>query len=153
MDIEVENVDKRKRSIPEKLAQTYSPFTGMDGVQLAQTLDQTARGPNPNGSLLRTKENQVIYRWSEKQAEASRELKKRNVIVSSGSAANKLKRLLKRTVGLLIKSHKPSPEPGNLALDNPDDEGDVPKDISRKWLNVRQLWLWKLADSTTRLVF
>ncbi|KAG5765756.1 hypothetical protein H9Q72_006158 [Fusarium xylarioides] len=51
----------------------YSPFTGMHGVQRSQTLDDTASGFGQTSSThndLRTKEEQVVYRWSKNKSEA-----------------------------------------------------------------------------------
>ncbi|CAH0023619.1 unnamed protein product [Clonostachys rhizophaga] len=61
----------------KRLNQAYSPFTGMHGVQRAQTLDQTSFSPEESESNLRTEQNQVIYRWSQKRSEERKRHEKR----------------------------------------------------------------------------
>ncbi|KAF5671946.1 hypothetical protein FDENT_10792 [Fusarium denticulatum] len=63
IDIEAEDYNA---STTTQGDEAYSPFTGFDGVQMPQTLDQTSINAD-SVSKLRCKENQVIYRWSEKQ--------------------------------------------------------------------------------------
>ncbi|CEF71957.1 unnamed protein product [Fusarium graminearum] len=129
--------------------ETYLPFTGIDGIQMPQTLDQTFNNVE-SFSGLRSKENQVIYRWCEKQAPTR--------WMQFKHPTNRFKRFLLR----YWPGYQPDedPDPGNAAFDyirqvnegdkssNPTRMRSIQQEIQPKWLMVRQLWLWELHDGT-----
>ncbi|XEU97530.1 hypothetical protein FSHL1_002816 [Fusarium sambucinum] len=152
LDIEAAAYDRKRTTCGEE---AYLPFTGIGGVQMPQTLDQTFN--NTEGLTgLRSKENQVIYRWSEKQAAARRD---------HISEENKLFEAPRTSSGSRFKYWsrnrlRESPDPGTAASDYVRDifkgEGtgnatrmrSIQQEVRPKWLMVRQLWLWKLHDGT-----
>ncbi|KAH7303952.1 hypothetical protein B0I35DRAFT_454968 [Stachybotrys elegans] len=81
--IDIETEDQVKSGLDQlttqcerikKLNQAYYPFTGMHGVQVAQTLDQTSYNISDDSNTdpmtdLHSTENQVIYRWSKRRSD------------------------------------------------------------------------------------
>lgn len=114
---------------------------------MPQTLDQTFNNVE-SFSGLRSKENQVIYRWCEKQAPTR--------WMQFKHPTNRFKRFLLR----YWPGYQPDedPDPGNAAFDyirqvnegdkssNPTRMRSIQQEIQPKWLMVRQLWLWELHD-------
>ncbi|KAG8674122.1 hypothetical protein FPOAC1_000085 [Fusarium poae] len=170
--IDIETSKSRDKDIPEagsmvsivmtdylfeekRVGEAYLPFTGMDGVQMPQTLDQTFNSAE-GLSGLRSKENQVIYRWSGKGSSARHGQglgKHKPLQPPRGSLGSRFKDWL----GYHVKEE---PDPDGAALDYIEEimkhEGmgnatrmrSIKQEGSPKWLMVRQLWLWKLHDGT-----
>ncbi|VUC36440.1 unnamed protein product [Clonostachys rosea] len=198
----------------KRLNQAYSPYTGMHGVQRAQTLDQTSYSPEESESNLRIEKEQVIYRWSQKRnqerkrheerleqarqeqrqerdkhAQHERKLQMQRKMEKIDKKMHEKKdsfgaRIVKgiskvvQVRQLLTRVQKPTLEssqqwPGQPPLRKPtfpqvriETLDQVPQmrkgrrgasapnaerirqDSSPKWLMVRQLWLWKLDDTT-----
>ena len=159
----------------DELQQAYAPFTGMDGVQLAQTLDQTSYHGDEEAESLRSKKNQVVYRWSEEQsrrasskdgnhdhemqhktstarpAATDREREKRKDIIRGF-----VKQLSSITKTLLSASSQQPHRSSDIELApqtrivpqgaNGPKAQSIHLDSSPKFLVVRQLWLWKFDD-------
>ncbi|CEI63683.1 unnamed protein product [Fusarium venenatum] len=133
----------------------YFPLTRIGGVQMPQTLDQTFN--NTEGLTgLRSKENQVIYRWSEKQAAARRDKiseKHEPLEAPRTSSGSRFKYWPRNRL-------REGPDPRTASSDYVGDifkgEGtgnatrmrSIQQEVRPRWLMVRQLWLWKLHDGT-----
>ena len=147
----------------ERLERAYPPFTGTEGVQATQTLDQTSRNSTESMSALRTEEHQVVYRWSEKRAkaieddgeslrESTTELGHEVEQKSSSRQIwlGRFQRLFNYPETDENTSTKETEHP-NIGQRNPitldPKKQRIQRDISTKWLVVRQLWLWKLDSS------
>ena len=151
----------------EELEQAYFPFTGLHGVQVAQTVDQTANstGDKESKGSLRSKEFQVIYRWSKKSTEGRQEKGGKISLQPEdglGSFLYPCWSVLKKAVsrrGSARRSSVPHREPRTNAMepgvgqkmgrktDNAAKAQMIRRDTSIKWLMVRQLWLWKFDES------
>ncbi|SCN97576.1 uncharacterized protein FFC1_07979 [Fusarium fujikuroi] len=135
--------------------EAYPPFTGLDGVQMPQTLDQTSINAESQ-SKLRCKENQVIYRWSQKQGSVALrklplEWRVRHPVSYLAFSLFMVRRR--------AQDHERY-DARNLSLGSTGkagrDEGadfsarmqSIRKERRPKWLMVRQLWLWKLNNGT-----
>lgn len=123
----------------QRLERTYPPFTGVQGVQATQTLDQTASHSIESKSALRTKQQQVVYRWSEKRAEALAQSYSR----SKKDADNPVPSY----PHLMTSATDAEDERAGTIKSNETKKQSVQRDSKRKWMVVRQLWLWKLDDS------
>ncbi|KAG5662001.1 hypothetical protein KAF25_004240 [Fusarium avenaceum] len=153
----------------QKLEQAYFPFTGVDGLQVPQTIDETS---NKTGRLktLGTKENQVIYRWSQRPWLATMNQEpERYIYDRKQHFANLLTKFLSRLwprmeekyrlaaeqkmaqrreksqsiqTGLPVQTRNEKNIPNASRMQN------IRKSINLKWLVVRQLWLYKLDDKT-----
>lgn len=133
--------------------EAYPPFTGLDGVQMPQTLDQTSVNAESQ-SKLRCKENQVIYRWSQKQGSVA--LRKLSLEWRVRDPVSYLAFSL-FMVRRRAQDHERY-DARNLSLGSTGkagrDEGagfsarmqSIRKERRPKWLMVRQLWLWKLNN-------
>ncbi|EKJ69756.1 hypothetical protein FPSE_10072 [Fusarium pseudograminearum CS3096] len=158
LDIEVEE------NVPDQIEDVYFPFSGLDGAQVPQTLDQTF---NSTKSLsgLRSKENQVIYRWSERQASRQRCRRVAEKGIYSLFQLLIFKLLLYQNWGQYqsreefqqTREGRYSANPvfeqqGNsVPIDESGNETrmrSIQLEANSKWLMVRQLWLWKLNDGT-----
>ncbi|KAF5640459.1 hypothetical protein F52700_3609 [Fusarium sp. NRRL 52700] len=152
IDIEAEGYDS---STATQGDEAYSPFTGFDGVQIPQTLDQTSINAE-SVSKLRCKENQVIYRWSEKRY--SKQLHQVPLEWRVRNPFSKLTYLLRaarrraesyedKEGGGSSLGRKGQASAGGRAGDSTGMQR-ILKDRRPKWLMVRQLWLWRLNDDT-----
>ncbi|RGP59555.1 hypothetical protein FSPOR_11237, partial [Fusarium sporotrichioides] len=150
----------------------YSPFTGMHGVQMSQTLDDTASGfgqSNSGNSDIRTTAEQVIYRWSEKHSETESEDDKQAVRARTRDFGTKglaklgywLQKWFHKQGETLAEGAKieneatnrnhPRMETGlneraNGKKANHAKNKAIQQSFRKSWLMVRQLWLWKLDD-------
>ncbi|CCT66746.1 uncharacterized protein FFUJ_03540 [Fusarium fujikuroi IMI 58289] len=152
IDIEVQSEDPCTARQDEE---AYPPFTGLDGVQMPQTLDQTSINAESQ-SKLRCKENQVIYRWSQKQGSVA--LRKLPLEWRVRDPVSYLAFSL-FMVRRRAQDHERY-DARNLSLGSTGkagrDEGadfsarmqSIRKERRPKWLMVRQLWLWKLNNGT-----
>lgn len=156
-----------KRKI-QRLEQAYVPFTGVDGLQLPQTLDETS---NKTGRLktLGTKENQVIYRWSERPiiATAKQDIelhiygRKQHFADLLTKPLSKLwprmeekyrlaaeqKMTQRREKSRSIQTGLPVQTRDGNNIPNASRMQNIRESTGSKWLVVRQLWLYKLDDS------
>lgn len=156
IDIEVES---SYSSTTTRGEEAYPPFNGLNGVQMPQTLDQTSINAESR-SELRCKENQVIYRWSKKQDSEQEERLPLEWRVSlewrvkrkSSRVAKFLHRMREQLESCDTKDSAISPleltrrAMGNERAGISTDIQRILKDRRRKWLMVRQLWLWKFND-------
>jgi hypothetical protein len=150
IDIEVE---PNYSSTATQGEEAYSPFTGLYGVQMPQTLDQTSINAE-SLSKLRCKENQVIYRWSQKQDSAQLkqlplEWRARNPFSKTPSLLRKIRGRIeeyenKGTLG--SSSGRTGRAGGGEGAGDSTRMQSIRKERRPKWLMVRQLWLWKLND-------
>lgn len=156
-----------KRKI-QKLEQAYFPFTGMNGLQVPQTLDAIS---NKTGRLktLGTKENQVIYRWSERPRLATmKQEPERYIYDRKQHFADLLTKFLSKLWPRMEEKYRLAAEQkmaqrreksqsiqtgisgqtreGNN-IPNASGMQNIRKSTGSKWLVVRQLWLYKLDDS------
>lgn len=176
----------------EKLHQAYTPFTGMHGVQLAQTLDQTSYERETG---LHSKRNQVVYRWSDEKRKSQSETTTQEYqsdlmqtrqtsfggrhqqgysdTLEAGTTEMRRRVAWFNRIYVAIREMLPIPlsrkqqirrklNPSQPQTNNidplPQKRGGgrratapnprIRLDPSLKWLMVRQLWLWKLDDST-----
>ncbi|KAF5723101.1 hypothetical protein FMUND_2142 [Fusarium mundagurra] len=135
--------------------EAYPLFTGLDGVQMPQTLDQTSLNAE-SLSKLRSKENQVIYRWSEKQGSAQRgqlplEWRVRDPSSKLASLLSKMRRRAEwheRKEARNSSLGRTGRAGGGEGADYSARMQSIRKERRPKWLMVRQLWLWKLNDGT-----
>ncbi|KAF5565606.1 hypothetical protein FPHYL_4160 [Fusarium phyllophilum] len=135
--------------------EAYPSFTGLDGVQMPQTLDQTSFNAE-SLSKLRCKENQVIYRWSEKQGSAQLgqlplEWRVRDPFSKLASLLRKMRRRAERYESKEARSSslgRTGRAGGGEGADYSARMQSIRKERCPKWLMVRQLWLWKLNDGT-----
>ncbi|KAF4971483.1 hypothetical protein FSARC_1711 [Fusarium sarcochroum] len=97
----------------------YPPFDGTIGVQLTQTLDQTASYIKEGDSIFRTEKQQVVYRWCKRRLRAKHD--RESVYVSSGLSEG--------------AERAPNAE-------------SIRKSETLNHLVVRQLWVWKLDGNT-----
>ncbi|SCV51637.1 uncharacterized protein FFB14_12106 [Fusarium fujikuroi] len=166
MEEEKDEFLKQERVIRHR----YSPFTGMHGVQMSQTLDDTASGSGQNkggNRDLRATEEQVIYRWSEKQLETETKNDKQEA-TDKDFGLKGLKRLYywlpKRfqtrgeTVDEKVDTQNEAinrnparieggvDERANGKKTNQAKNKAIKQNFRKSWLMVRQLWLWKLND-------
>ncbi|KAF4445376.1 hypothetical protein FACUT_6 [Fusarium acutatum] len=150
----------------------YSPFTGMHGVQISQTLDDTASGfgqSNSGNGDLRTTAEQVIYRWSKKHSESEPKDDKQ-AVRARGLRTNGLRKLRywlqkwfqkqtetvaeeAQTENEATNQNLPRIETGfneraNGKKANHAKNKAIQQSFRKSWLMVRQLWLWKLDDNT-----
>ncbi|KAK7403322.1 hypothetical protein QQX98_010911 [Neonectria punicea] len=151
----------------EQLERTYSPFTGMLGAQRPQTLDQTANHAEQRDNTLRTKDQQVVYRWLKDRIDKTKEKSRKEVPVEEIPIWAFIKWLWSRMQRkgktkvrtTLEKAKKPANLPflpadnghverRNNRKANKDKAKKIQQDLSLSWLMVRQLWLWKLDDNT-----
>ncbi|RMJ15789.1 hypothetical protein CDV36_004508 [Fusarium kuroshium] len=155
----------------EQLERTYSPFTGMLGAQRPQTLDQTANHVEQRDNTLRTKDQQVVYRWLKDRIDKTKEKSRKEVQVEEIPKWAFIKWLWSRMQRkgktkvrtTLEKAKKPVNKPANMPFlpadnghverrnkrrANKDKAKKIQQDLSLSWLMVRQLWLWKLDDNT-----
>ncbi|KAF5024586.1 hypothetical protein F66182_3349 [Fusarium sp. NRRL 66182] len=156
IDVETEDhwmsTSKRHKEVMVQLEEAYFPFTGLDGIQTSQTLDQTA-GTAEKLSKLRSKDNQVVYRWSKRQllARRNRAWGRRN---SERRSRSSLQRSFWRGKSM---TRKKQDEEQNVGVSGPVHDlsssgiegvvaGGIRQEDCPKWLMVRQLWLWKLDD-------
>jgi hypothetical protein len=156
-----------KRKI-QKLEQAYFPFTGVDGLQVPQTLDETSNKPG-RLKTLGTKENQVIYRWSLRPIIATmKQEHERYMYDRKQHFAHLLTKLLSKfwprmeekyrlaaeqkmaqrqeksqtiQTGLPVQTRHGNNIPNASRMQN------IRKSTGSKWLVVRQLWLYKLDNS------
>lgn len=150
----------------EQLERTYSPFTGMLGAQRPQTLDQTANHVEQRDNTLRTKDQQVVYRWLKDRIYKTNQKSRKEVQVEEIPKWAFIKWLWSRMQRkgktkvrtTLEKAKKPATlaflpadnghvERRNKRRANKDKAKKIQQDLSLSWLMVRQLWLWKLDDS------
>ena len=192
--IDIETPDQSKTPSQwkkiEQLQQTYAPFTGLKGVQVAQTLDQTSYQRGEDETSLHTKYHQVVYRWSKRKSKPNKSNNGRpeirqpmilpNIIqryskawpehvnMDKTNSRNRLVKWFSSVVRYLLpapSSQRRDPPTSDAEMQDLDGGSDphppdgtagqhtnnpkaasVRLDNSRKWLVVRQLWLWKLAD-------
>ncbi|OBS26142.1 hypothetical protein FPOA_00085 [Fusarium poae] len=152
LDIEANYFLKKKARDEE----AYLPFTGIDGVQMPQTLDQTFNSSEMLSGL-RSKENQVIYRWCVKQAskrvsQLSNTWRRPWDSAHAGFRESWLYWQGRRRYTEPDLDTAPFTTPVQVATDEPPGNITKMQIIQRenlpKWLMVRQLWLWKLHDGT-----
>ncbi|KAJ4308461.1 hypothetical protein N0V84_012086 [Fusarium piperis] len=151
----------------EQLERTYSPFTGMLGAQRPQTLDQTANHVEQRDNTLRTKDQQVVYRWLKDRIDKTKEKPRKEVQVEEIPKWafikwlwSRLQRKGKTKVRTTLEKAKKPAQLAFLPADNghverrnnrkanKDKAKKIQQDLSLSWLMVRQLWLWKLDDNT-----
>ncbi|CVL08288.1 uncharacterized protein FMAN_05094 [Fusarium mangiferae] len=152
LDIEVESP---YRSIATQIEEAYSPFTGFDGVQMSQTLDQTAINAESR-SKLRKRENQVIYRWSQsKSSEQEKQLPLDLTVRNPNSKLASFLRNMREKIENYDKKESKGSSSGRVGRGGRGERAGISpeiqsirKDRRPKWLMVRQLWLWKLNDGT-----
>ncbi|KAF5577662.1 ankyrin repeat [Fusarium pseudocircinatum] len=152
IDIEVQPWGPSRATPGEE---AYPPFTGLDGVQKPQTLDQTSFNAE-SLSKMRSKENQVIYRWSEKQgsAQLGQLPLEWSVIDPFSKLASLLDEMRHRAKRYERKEARSSSlgrtgrAGGGEGADYSARMQSIRKERCPKWLMVRQLWLWKLNDGT-----
>ncbi|KAF5234775.1 hypothetical protein FANTH_11964 [Fusarium anthophilum] len=150
LDIEAEDYDSSTTMQGEE---AYSPFTVLDGLQMPQTLDQTSINAE-SVSKLRCKENQVIYRWSQKQysTQSRRDPLEWRVRNPFSTLASLLRKVRKHTERYDNREAVGPPFGRTVRASGGERAGDstgipgILKDRRPKWLMVRQLWLWKLND-------
>ncbi|KAJ3457001.1 hypothetical protein MRS44_014142 [Fusarium solani] len=118
----------------EQLERTYSPFTGMLGAQRPQTLDQTANHVEQRDNTLRTKDQQVVYRWLKDRIDKTNQKSR--------------KEAKKPATLAFLPADNGHVERRNKRRANKDKAKKIQQDLSLSWLMVRQLWLWKLDDNT-----
>ncbi|KAH6950118.1 hypothetical protein DER45DRAFT_580044 [Fusarium avenaceum] len=152
----------------QKLEQAYFPFTGVDGLQVPQKLDETS---NKTGRLktLGTKENQVIYRWSQRSWLATMKQEPERYIYDRKqhfadlltkflsklwprmeekyrlAAGQKMAQRREKSQG--IQTGLPVQTRHGNNIPNASRMQNIRKSTDFKWLVVRQLWLYKLDDS------
>lgn len=151
----------------EQLERTYSPFTGMLGAQRPQTLDQTANHVEQRDNTLRTKDQQVVYRWLKDRIDKTTQKSRKEVQVDEipkwafikwlwSRMQRKGKTKVRTTLEKAKKPANPALPPAadnghyerrNKRRANKDKAKKIQQDLSLSWLMVRQLWLWKLDDS------
>ena len=158
----------------DELQQAYAPFTGMDGVQLAQTLDQTSYHGYEGATSLHRDKNQVVYRWSEGQSrrasskydnqyhEMQHKTSTAKPAATDSERAKRMdirgcvKQLSSITRNLLSRSSQQRHRSSDVELApqnrrvpqgaNGPKAQSIHLVSSPKFLVVRQLWLWKFDD-------
>jgi hypothetical protein len=138
----------------------------MLGAQRPQTLDQTANHVEQRDNTLRTKDQQVVYRWLKDRIDKTNQKSRKEVQVEEIPKWAFIKWLWSRMKIMgktkvrttLEKAKKPATlaflpadnghvERRNKRRANKDKAKKIQQDLSLSWLMVRQLWLWKLDDS------
>ncbi|KAL2671523.1 hypothetical protein Neosp_014113 [[Neocosmospora] mangrovei] len=151
----------------EQLERTYSPFTGMLGAQRPQTLDQTANHVEQRDNTLRTKDQQVVYRWLKDRIDKTNQKSRKEVQAEEIPKWAFIKwlwsRMQRKGKSKVRTTLEKAKKPVNMAFlpadnghyerrnkrrANKDKAKKIQQDLSLSWLMVRQLWLWKLDDNT-----
>lgn len=120
---------------------------------MPQTLDQTSINAD-SVSKLRCKENQVIYRWSQKQDSAQvkqlpLEGRVRNPSTKLACLLGEMREHLESCddkESEVLPSDRTGRARGEERAGISTEMQRIRKDDRPKWLMVRQLWLWKFND-------